>query len=360
MFAHILIVSSIFLSDTTKNLQSNHTTFIPDTIIPENGPPGMRWIPGGDFVMGTNTDPQRRSDEQPAHHVHVSGFWIDTTEVTNQQFTEFVAATGYKTTAELPIDWEELKKQLPPDTPKPDDALLQPASMVFTMTAQPVDLQNYLNWWQFIPGANWKHPQGPGSDIVNKMQHPVVQVSWDDAVAYCTWAGKRLPTEAEWELAARGGNKTEIYPWGNDTALYNYANTWTGQFPYANSEKDGYLRTAPVGSYPPNNFGLYDMAGNVWEWCSDYYHTEYYAFCAQKLIIYNPTGPEFSFDPNQPYNIVRVKRGGSFLCNESYCSSYRTTARMATSYDTGQDHSGFRCVMTEAMWEEMKARMQEK
>lgn len=314
------------------------------------GPPGMRWIPGATYMMGTDTDPQHRTEEAPAHPVQVSGFWMDTTEVTNRQFAAFVAATGYVTTAEKPIDWEELKKQVPPGTPKPADEFLQPASMVFTMTEGPVDLNDYTNWWQFIPGADWRHPQGPGSDIEGKEDHPVVQISWDDAVAYCRWAGKRLPTEAEWELAARAGTQDSIYFWGNDTSFYNHANTWNGNFPFDNSLTDGYLRTAPVGTYAPNAFGLYDMAGNVWEWCKDFYHVDYYKSCLDIGTIINPIGPTTSFDPNQPYNIVHVKRGGSFLCNEVYCSSYRLTARMASSYDTGQDHSGFRCVMTPEMW----------
>lgn len=355
MIATLWLLHSFFPGDTSRVAYVQPPViFVQDTVVPKDGPPGMRWIPGGEYLMGTDTDPQRRSDEVPAHRVRVSGFWMDTTEVTNAQFSEFVKATGYVTTAERPIDWEELKKQLPPDIPKPDDALLQPASMVFTMTDRAVDLNDFLNWWTFIPGADWKHPQGPGSDIQDKMDHPVVQVSWDDAVAYCKWAGKSLPTEAEWEYAARGGLTTEIYPWGNDTALYKHVNSWTGNFPYENTETDGYLRTAPVGSYAPNGFGLYDMAGNVWEWCFDYYHAEYYQMVYEQGLQINPTGPDTWFDPNQPYNIVHVKRGGSFLCNESYCSSYRTTARMATSYDTGQDHSGFRCIMTPEMWEAIK------
>lgn len=355
MLISALLIPFLLWGDTTLQVPATAPrVWVPDTFVPADGPPGMRWIPGGEYLMGSDTDPQRRSDETPAHRVRVDGFWIDTTEVTNAQFAAFVAATGYVTTAEKPIDWEELKKQLPPDIPKPDDALLQPASMVFTMTDRPVDLNDYLNWWVFIPGANWKHPQGPGSDIQDKMNHPVVQVSWDDAIAYCKWAGKSLPTEAEWEYAARGGNTTEIYPWGSDTALYAYTNSWTGSFPYMNTEADGYLRTAPVGSYPANGYGLYDMAGNVWEWCIDYYHAEYYQMASKQGLQVNPTGPETWFDPNQPYNIVHVKRGGSFLCNASYCASYRTTARMATSYDTGQDHSGFRCIMTREMWEAQK------
>lgn len=332
--------------------------FVADTIAPADGPPGMIWIPGGEFIMGTDTDPQRRSDESPAHTVRLDGYWIDITEVTNADFAAFVKATGYKTTSERPIDWEELKQQVPPGTPKPADDMLQPASMVFTTTTEPVDLNNFLNWWSFVKGADWMHPQGPGSSIIGKENHPVVQVSWDDAVAYCKWAGKRLPTEAEWEFAARGGVIGAIYPWGDDKNLAQHTNSWQGNFPNVNTAEDGYKTTSPVKSYAPNKFGLYDMAGNVWEWCSDFYHVDYYKACLRQGTVTNPKGPEKSYDPNQPFNIVHSKRGGSFLCNEVYCSSYRVAARMATSYDTGQDHSGFRCVMTKEMWETMKKNAQ--
>jgi formylglycine-generating enzyme required for sulfatase activity len=321
---------------------------------PVEGPPGMVWIPGGEFTMGTDTDPQRRSDESPAHTVRIEGFWMDITEVTNEQFAAFVLATGYKTTSETPIDWEVLKLQLPPGTQKPADEMLQPASMVFTKTRTPVNLDDYLQWWSLIPGADWQHPFGPESGLEGKQDYPVVHISWDDAVAYCKWAGKRLPTEAEWEFAAKGGLADAIYPWGNDVDLPKYTNSWQGNFPNENTKEDGYENAAPVKSFPPNGYGLFDMAGNVWEWCSDYYHIDYYKICADKGIAINPQGPASPFDPNQPYNEVRVKRGGSFLCNDVYCSSYRVTARMATSYDTGQDHSGFRCVMTQEMWEKLK------
>ena len=326
------------------NSKPNNNKTNSDTLITISGPSGMVWIPGGEFIMGSDTDPQRRSDETPAHPVNIEGFWMDITEVTNAQFAEFVKATGYITTSEKPIDWEELKSQVPPGTPRPPDEMLQAASMVFTQTEMPVDLNNYLNWWTFIKGADWKHPQGPLTSIENKKDHPVVQVSWDDAVAYCKWAGKRLPTEAEWEFAARGGSMDAIYPWGNDKDLPKYTNSWQGNFPNVNTNEDGYNTTAPVKSFPANNYGVYEIAGNVWEWCSDWYDVNYYQDCLLKGEIINPAGPAKPNDPNQPFNLVRVKRGGSFLCNDVYCSSYRITARMSTSYDTGQDHSGFRCV----------------
>ncbi|MFI5172713.1 MAG: formylglycine-generating enzyme family protein [Chitinophagales bacterium] len=328
-------------ADNTANKKQNSST---DTLISENGPPAMVWIPGGEFIMGTDTDPQRRTDEMPAHSVKIDGFWMDITEVTNAQFAEFVKATGYITTAEKPIDWEEIKSQVAPGTPKPSDEMLMPASMVFTQTEMPVDLNNYMNWWTFTKGADWKHPQGPLTSIKDKDDHPVVQVSWDDAVAYCKWAGKRLPTEAEWEFASRGGLNNAIYPWGSDKDLPKYTNSWQGNFPNINTAEDGFAKTAPVKSYAANGYGLFDIAGNVWEWCSDWYDVNYYQACFAKGTIINPSGPDKCNDPNQPFNLVRVKRGGSFLCNDVYCSSYRITARMSTSYDTGQDHSGFRCV----------------
>ncbi len=352
--AIVLYLASIAHSGKAQTLSGSFNTQDADSLKSSNGPAGMVWIPGGTFLMGSDTDPQRRNDETPAHPVQVSGFWMDKTEVTNAEFAAFVDATGYITTAEKPVDWEELKTQLPPGTPKPSDEMLQPASMVFTMTSGTVDLNNYLNWWRFVPGADWRHPQGPGSSVDSIMDHPVVQVSWDDAVAYCKWAGKKLPTEAEWEFAARGNDANALYPWGNDNDLSQHANTWTGQFPNQNTAADGFIRTAPVGSYAPNTFGLFDMAGNVWEWCSDWYRADYYQTCFQTGSITDPSGPGKPFDPGQPYNLVRVKRGGSFLCNENYCSSYRITARMSTSYDTGQDHSGFRCVMTPEMWDAKK------
>lgn len=305
---------------------------------------GMVFIPGGEFDMGGDND-QAQPDERPKHRVRVSPFWMDQTEVTNAQFKKFVAATRYITTAERKPDWEELKKTLPPGTPKPADSLLVAASLVFNATSGPVDLNDYSQWWSWVKGANWKHPGGPGTSIEGKDHEPVVQVSWDDAMAYCKWAGKRLPTEAEWEFAARGGLVNNIYPWGNEPVETGKpkANSWNGAFPYYNSKRDGYVKLAPVGSFAPNGYGLYDMAGNVWEWCSDLYNADYYKELQGKLTI-DPKGPAQSFDPQEPYMEKRSLRGGSFLCNDSYCSGYRVARRMKSSHDTGLEHTGFRCV----------------
>lgn len=321
---------------------------------PAKGPEGMNWIPAGEFIMGTDADKEARQDESPAHKVKLDGFWMDVTEVTNAQFAAFVKETGYVTTAEIKPEWEEIKKQLPPDTPKPPDSVFQPGSLVFDPPDYPVSLDNIGQWWAWVHGADWRHPLGPGSTIEGKDNYPVVQVSWDDAIAYARWAGKRLPSEAEWEYAARGGHQDAKYPWGNDQDYAKHANTWNGHFPDKNTKEDGYELLAPVKSYPPNEYGLYDMAGNVWEWCNDWYRADYYKTCVKQSIVSNPTGPDDSYDPEEPTIPKRVNRGGSFLCNDSYCSSYRITARMKTSPDTGLEHCGFRCVMTKEQWEEQK------
>ncbi len=306
---------------------------------------GMVWIPDGQFKMGS-ADRAGRPDEYPVHSVAVDGFWMDAHEVTNAQFRAFVEATGYLTTAERAPDWEELKKQLPPGTPRPPDSVLVASSLVFTQPARPVALHDASQWWQWRSGANWQHPEGPGSSLKGKDHWPVVHVSWDDAVAYARWAGKRLPTEAEWEFAARGGLNGAMYPWGSEAveAGKPKANTWQGRFPDANTGWDGYPGTAPVQSFPPNAYGLYDMAGNVWEWCSDWYRPDAYQRAAESGESVNPQGPEGSFDPDEPTVPKRVQRGGSYLCHDSYCSSYRASARMKASPDTGLSHSGFRCV----------------
>ena len=306
----------------------------------------MVLIPGGRFSMGGDDD-QAWRDEYPKHMVVVDSFWMDVHEVTNAQFSAFVEATGYLTTAEKAVDWEEIKKELPPGTPKPDASQLAPASLVFVPTDKPVSLIDVSQWWQWRQGANWRQPEGPGSSIVGKDNHPVVHVSWFDAVAYCDWVGKRLPTEAEWEYASRGGLTDAVYAWGNEDLRSGKpkANTWEGAFPYRNDKSDGFYFTAPVQSYQANNYGLYDVAGNVWEWCADLYHEDYYKTLAGKTT-YNPQGPKTSYDSNEPYALKRVSRGGSFLCHESYCSGYRNSMRMKTTPDTGSMHTGFRAVVS--------------
>jgi formylglycine-generating enzyme required for sulfatase activity len=318
------------------------------------GPEGMVWIPGGEFRMGS-TDPLARMDEQPIHRVRVDGFWMDETEVTNAQFRAFVDATGYKTVAERPVDWEELKKQVAPGTPKPPDEQLRPGSLVFTPPDHAVDLGDYTQWWAWTIGADWRHPGGPGTSIDGKDNYPVVQIAFEDAMAYCKWAGKRLPTEAEWEFAARGGLDGKRNVWGDEQVDAKRCNTWQGEFPHNNTKEDGFELAAPVKSFAPNGYGLYDMAGNVWEWCGDLYRPDYYAVLAAELgpqgVAQNPTGPSKSFDARNPYSPeVRMHRGGSFLCNDSYCASYRPSARMACPPDTGLQHLGLRCVMTPEMW----------
>ncbi|MCA9298620.1 MAG: formylglycine-generating enzyme family protein, partial [Phycisphaerales bacterium] len=309
---------------------------------------GMVWIPPGEFRMGS-TDPLARDDESPVHRVRVHGFWMDVTEVTNAQFETFVDATGYVTVAERPVDWEELKKQVPPGTPKPPDEILVPGSLVFTPPDHPVDLRRFDLWWSWTPGASWKHPEGPGSTIEGRADHPVVHVAHDDAVAYATWAGKRLPTEAEWEYAARGGFDHTVNVWGDDPVDPSRCNYWQGEFPNRNTADDGFARAAPVKSYAPNGYGLHDMAGNVWEWCADLYRPDEYtrrtATITPGAVIDDPTGPPASVDPRNPYAPAsRVHRGGSFLCNDAYCASYRPSARMAAPPDSALQHLGFRCV----------------
>ncbi len=303
---------------------------------------GMILVPGGVLNMGADND-QADPNEYPKHKVPIDRFWMDITEVTNREFAGFVEATGYVTVAERPVIWEELAKSLPAGTPKPADSLLQPGALVFKPTTTRVPLDDPSRWWQWTIGANWRHPEGPGSDIKDKMDHPVVQVAWEDAVAYARWKGKRLPTEAEWEWAARGGLEGNIYPWGDEHVDQGApkANFWQGLFPYQNSLQDGYFTTAPVKSFPPNGYGLYDMAGNVWEWCSDWFDFDFYK--SGKATLPNTAGADVAYNPFMPYQQEKVMRGGSFLCNEVYCSGYRNARRMGSSPDTGLNHSGFRC-----------------
>jgi sulfatase modifying factor 1 len=335
------LVSSVTLNGTC--CCSN----IPDRFssISKEAPIGMVWIPGGTFTMGSE-EVDARKDEKPKHRVKVDGFWMDTTPVTNLQFKEFVDATGYVTTAEKAPTMEEIMSQVPPGTPQPSPDLLVAASLVFKPTDRPVPLNNIRQWWEWKKGANWKYPLGPESTIVGKEDHPVVHISWFDAIAYAKWAGKRLPTEAEWEFAALDGRESAVYVWGEEEFSESkpQANIWQGTFPNKSTKTDGYFGTTAVKTYPANTYGLYDLAGNVWEWCSDLYNAKYYQELAQNEITINPQGPTQSFDPDEPHAKKYVHRGGSFLCHGSYCKGYRISARMKTCPDTGLNHLGFRCV----------------
>ena len=320
-----------------------------DVATPEN----MVWIPGAEFRQGAVPQDKMAMDhEKPAINVAVDGFFMDVTEVTNAQFEKFVKETGYVTIAERAIDWEEIKRQVPEGTEKPHDSVLQPGALTFKKTKTSVpNLYDFSQWWNWSIGANWRHPNGPKSTIIGKEDYPVVQVSYEDALAYCDWAGRRLPTEAEWELAARGGNFGKTYFWGDEsTELSKMANTWEGEFPVTNIKVDGFELRAPVKSYAPNEFGLYDMAGNVWEWTSDWYNNSYYdAALEEGTTKRNPTGSTNPFTPNNPLAKEKVMKGGSFLCSASYCASYRVSARMGSSMDSSLEHLGFRTMATAEM-----------
>ena len=321
------------------------------TIPPEAIPEGMVYIQGGTFMQGAvEDDLMAMNHEKPAHPVKVSSFFMDVHEVTNAQYKAFVEATGYLTVAERPLDWKELKKQLPAGTPKPADSLLQPGSLVFKKAPSTLpNLYDFSQWWEWRIGANWRHPQGPNSSIEGKEDHPVVHIAYEDALAYCNWANRRLPTEAEWEFAARGDQKNAPFFWGTQSEkLHEFANTWEGQFPVNNSTQDGYENSAPIMQYPPNSNGLYDMAGNVWEITSDWYDPTYYKKWGQRReTAQNPQGPDHSYNPANPQVQEKVIKGGSFLCSASYCASYRISARMAQALDSGAEHIGFRTVLDE-------------
>jgi formylglycine-generating enzyme len=322
---------------------------IPNKTVPSGkAPTGMVWIPGGEFSMGAQDPPdmehdhvgmQATHDSRPIHRVYVDGFWMDKTDVTNAEFARFVAATQYITQAERTPKAEDFPGA-PPEN-------LVAGSVVFAPPDHPIPLNDYLQWWTYVKGANWHHPNGPGSDIKGKENYPVVHVSYDDANAYAKWAGKRLPTEAEWEFAARGGLAGKPFVWGDTFRPNNkyMANTFQGHFPNSNTNDDGYGATSPVTTFPPNGYGLYDMAGNVWQWTSDWYRADYYRQLAVSgSISRNPTGPDSALDPEEPGVPKRVMRGGSFLCTDQYCSRYMVGTRGKGEVSTGTNHLGFRCV----------------
>ncbi len=316
--------------------QSAALAVINQSPAPGPAPDGMVWIPGGTFWMGC--DDCEMPDTQPVHLVSVDGFWMDRTPVTNAQFAEFVKATGYLTAAE--------RKPDPKDYPGVDPSKLVAGSAVFTPPAQNVSLDDVSEWWHYVPGASWNHPDGPNSNIKGRDNYPVVQIAWEDAVAYAKWAGKRLPTEAEFEFASRGGLDRNRYAWGNDLKPGGMwvANIWQGRFPSNNTGDDGYVGASPVTAFPPNGFGLFDVGGNVWQWCADWYRSDYFATLAPQGVAYNPQGPPDSYDPQEPRIAKRVQKGGSFLCSDRYCSRYLAGSRGRGAVDSGGSNTGFRCV----------------
>jgi formylglycine-generating enzyme len=314
--------------------------------LPGKSPSGMVWIPGGEFSMGAQDPPQMdrvgmqaTMDSRPIHRVYVDGFFMDKTDVTNVQFAAFVKVTGYVTIAE--------KTPTPEDFPGAPPENLVAGGVVFSPPNHAVPLNDHFQWWSYVTGANWRHPTGPKSSIKGKENYPVVLVAYADAEAYAKWAHKRLPTEAEWEFAARGGLAGKPFVWG-DTFRPNgkwMANTHQGHFPDHDTGSDGFVGVAPVAQYVPNGYGLYDMAGNVWQWTSDWYHPDYYSQLARVGgVARNPKGPEFPFDPAEPSEKKKVHRGGSFLCTDQYCSRYMVGTRGKGEVTTGTNHLGFRCV----------------
>jgi formylglycine-generating enzyme len=313
---------------------------------PGVAPEGMAWIPGGEFSMGAQDPPdmntvgmQATLDSRPIHRVYVDGFWMDKTDITNREFSIFVQSTGYVTIAE--------RKPKAEDFPGAPPENLVAGSVVFSPPDHQVALNNYYQWWSYVPGANWRHPQGPKSNIQGKMDYPVVQIAYPDAVAYAKWAGKRLPTEAEWEFAARGGLAGKPFVWGDEFRPNGkwMANTFQGQFPFKDTGEDKYIGVTGAGRFPPNGYGLYDMAGNVWQWTNDWYRSDYYQQLASAGgIARNPKGPDTPFDPAEPNERKKTHRGGSFLCTDQYCSRYMVGTRGKGEVSTGTNHLGFRCV----------------
>jgi formylglycine-generating enzyme len=303
---------------------------------PPGPPPGkdMAWVPGGTFLMGSA---DFYPEERPVHQVTVDGFWIDAHPVTNAEFRRFVKATGHVTVAERPPD--------PADYPDADPALLVPGSLVFRRSSGPVDLRDWRNWWAWVPGACWRHPEGPGSTLHGRDRHPVVQVAYEDARAYAAWAGKALPTEAEWEFAARGGLDGKVFCWGDEFAPKGrmMANTWQGEFPWQNLLTDPYEGTSPVGAFPPNGYGLLDMAGNVWEWTADHFTPRHPDEVERPCCV--PRNPQVTAPVLAEPIPRRVIKGGSHLCAPSYCLRYRPAARQGEAVDTSTGHIGFRCIV---------------
>jgi len=321
-------------------------------------PTGMVWVPGGKFQMGgTDGFP----DELPVHEVELDGFWMDSTEVTVAEFKRFADATGYVTIAERKPRREDFADQLSAEqlAEIPEEVLV-PGSICFNPDfdrstfpegRRPTPAEIYLVW-MYKRGANWRHPDGPDSGIEDRMDHPVTHVSWSDCTAYCEWAGKRLPTEAEWEYASRGGRHQETYPWGNEREPGGrwMTNIWQGEWPFRNLNQDGHEKTSPVASYEANGFGLYDMSGNVWEWCHDWYRPDYY----ENSPARNPFGPVDSLDPNEPNIPKRIQRGGSFMCNANYCTGYRVASRMKGDVMSGTWHCGFRTALSPESYEKFR------
>jgi sulfatase modifying factor 1 len=336
--------------------RNTDSTFAPTVVnrdpVVKKVPPGMEWIPGGEFSMGANDPPhgddvgmKATVDARPVHRVYVNGFLMDKTDVTNAQFAKFVKATGYATVAE--------RKPRAEDYPGAPAENLIAGAVVFSPPDHPVKLDNFFQWWRYVPGANWRHPLGPGSDIKGRDNYPVVHIAYEDAQAYAKWAGKRLPTEAEWEFAARGGLAGQPFTWGTDFRPNGkwMANTHQGHFPDRDAGADGHVGIAPVAQYPPNPYGLYDMAGNVWQWTSDWYRPDYYQQLAQSGVARDPQGPDVPYDPSEPTERKKVQRGGSFLCTDQYCSRYILGTRGKGEISTGTNHLGFRCVMSRQQWE---------
>lgn len=335
--------------EAAKSFAATNVNAVPSL---NSKPPGMAWIPGGEFSMGAQDAPHMNQvgmeatvDSRPIHRVYVDGFFMDKADVTNAEFKKFVDATHYVTVAERKPEQKDF-----PDAP-PEN--LVAGSVVFANPHHPVPLNDHFQWWAYVRGANWRHPEGPDSNIKGRDNYPVVQIAYEDAQAYAKWAGQRLPTEAEWEFAARGGLAGKPYVWGDEFRPNGkwMANTHQGHFPDTDTGEDGHVGLTAVAQYPANGYGLYDMAGNAWQWTSDWYRPDYYAvLAAQGGVARNPQGPESSYDPSEPSQPKKVQRGGSFLCTDQYCSRYMVGTRGKGEVSTGTNHLGFRCVMTLDQW----------